>query len=161
MEDELRRMRARPRHRSSIATLRRLAHENLYFHGGRARDDVIGLIPLPAVGLAVSRHLAERFGNDRERAARVCSDEAARLLGVRSRRAWSGSERLAWERWSPLVLVLPGVTRWRAAEKHALVEVVRAKGGRREADFVRHFDRHRRLREALRRLAIREDADNP
>jgi hypothetical protein len=70
-------------------------------------------------------------------------------------------ERLAWERWSPLVLVLPGVSGWSAGVKKALVEVVRAKGGRRESEFVRRFDRHRRLREALRRLAVREDAANP
>jgi hypothetical protein len=70
-------------------------------------------------------------------------------------------ERQAWSRWSPLLLVLPGVADWSAGEKRALVEVVRAKGGRRESDFVLRFDRHRRLREALRRLAAREDAANP
>ena len=161
MDQELRRMRTHPSHRSSIATLKRLAHANLYFHSGRARDDVIGLLPLPAAGLGVSRYLAGRFGSDRERAARVCADEAARLLGVGSRRAWSAGERMAWDRWSPLVLILPGVTGWSAPEKRALVEVVRTKGGRRESDFVRRFDRHRRLREALRRLAVREDAANP
>jgi hypothetical protein len=138
-----------------------LAHANLYFHSGRARDDVIGLLPLPAAGLAVSRYLGVRFGSDRERAARVCADEAARLLGAGSRRAWSAGERMAWDRWSPLVLVLPGVTGWSAPDKRALVEVVRAKGGRRESDFVRRFDRHRRLREALRRLAVGADAADP
>ena len=51
--------------------------------------------------------------------------------------------------------------RWSAGEKRALAEVVRAKGGRRESDFVLRFDRHRRLREALRRLAVLEDAANP
>ena len=161
MGSELRRMRARPGHRSSLATLRRLARENLYYHAGRARDDVIGMIPLPAVGLGISRALAARFGDDRERAARVCEEEAARQLGARSCRRWSPGERMAWTRWSPLVLILPGLERWSAAEKRALVEVVRAKGGRREAEFVRRFDRHRRLRDALRRLAIREDAANP
>jgi hypothetical protein len=161
MAKELRRRRGRPSHRSSIATLRRLAHANLYFHLGPSRDDVIGLLPLPAVGLAVSHYLAGRFGSDRERGARVCADEAARLLGAGARRGWSVGERLAWERWSPLVLVLPGVSGWSAGVKQALVEVVRAKGGRRESEFVRRFDRHRRLREALRRLAVREDAANP
>jgi hypothetical protein len=161
MEAELRRMRTRPAHRSSITTLKRLARANLYYHAARARDDVIGLLPLPAVGLAVSRHLAGRFGSDRERGARVCAEEAARMLGAGPGREWSVGERQAWGRWSPLLLVLPGVAGWRAGEKRALVEVVRAKGGRRESDFVLRFDRHRRLREALRRLAVDEDAANP
>jgi len=33
---------------------------------------------------------------------------------------------------------------------------VRAKGGRRESDFVRLFDSHRRLRRAMLRLAATE-----
>ena len=161
MHAELRRMRARPSHRSDTATLRRLARANLFYHLGRPRDDVIGRVPLPAIGLAVSRYVAARFGSDRERAARVCADEAASVLGVRSRRGWSRGERLAWERWSPLVHVLPGVAGWSAKDRRAVVGVVRAKGGRRESDFVLRFDRHRRLSEAVRQVALREDAAIP
>jgi len=161
MGEERRRMRTRPSHRSSIATLKRLARANLHYHLGRKRDDVIGLLPLPAVGLAISRLVADRFGSDRERAARVLAREASRTLGVRSVRAWSAGERLAWRRWSPLACVLPGIARWTAAERRALVGVIRAKGGRRESEFARSFDRHRRLREAVRRLALAEDAANP
>ena len=36
-----------------------------------------------------------------------------------------------------------------------LARVVRAKGGRRESDFVRRFDRHRRLRQAVLELSRR------
>ena len=161
MGEELRRMRSRASHRSSIATLTRLARANLYYHAGRVRDDVIGLLPLPAAGLAISRLIADRFGSDRERAARVLADEAVRLLGVRSQHRWSADERLAWRRWSPLVHVLPGIRQWGAADRRALVGVIRAKGGRRESEFALRFDHHRRLREAVRRLALAEDAANP
>jgi hypothetical protein len=61
-------------------------------------------------------------------------------------------ERRAWERWSPLILILPGVKRWSARNKRALIRVVRAKGGRREAEFVRLFDRHQPLRRAVLKL---------
>ena len=53
------------------------------------------------------------------------------------------------------MLELPGIERWSAMEKARLREIVRAKGGRSEADFVRRFDSHRRLRQALLRLAHR------
>ena len=161
MNEELRRMRVQPAHRSSRATLERLARSNLYLHLGQPRADVIGLVPLPAVGLAVQRFVADRFGSDRERAARACAGESARLLGAAPGPSWSAGERLAWERWSPLVLVLPGVSRWSAAEKRALIEVIRAKGGPRETEFVRRFDAHPRLRAAVRRLAAVTDAANP
>ena len=53
-------------------------------------------------------------------------------------------------------MILSGLKRWRSQDKRALVEVVRAKGGRRESDYARRFDRHRRLRRAIRTLAERE-----
>lgn len=156
MRRELAAMRRRPKHRSSLATLRRLARSNVYLSLGPDRDDIIGQIELPSVGLAVTRYLAWRFGGEGDRGRRVSSAEAATLLGVRSRRGWSAGERLVWERWAPLVLVLPGVARWKIADQRALVEVIRAKGGVSESAFVRKFDAHRRLRSALRRLAVVE-----
>ena len=44
-----------------------------------------------------------------------------------------------------------------AAEKSALVEVIRAKGGMRESDFVTRFDAHSKLRGAIRALAHEAD----
>ena len=153
MEEELARMKADPKHRSSLATLKVLASENLYFHLGKERDDAIGLLELPNVGLAVTDMLARRFGSDRERAEAVLVLEARDLLGLGSLSGWSEGERLAFRRWAPLVTILPGVARWSPAEKRALAAVVRAKGGRRESDFVRLFDRHRKLRRAVAALA--------
>lgn len=152
MEQELARMGRKPHYRSSAATLKTLAAENMYWYSGRPRDDVIGILPLHRVGLAITDYLAARFGSDRERGERVCADEAARLCAVRAWKRWPAAERLWWTRWSPLVLVLPGVETWSPAERAALVKVVRAKGGRRETGFVRLFAAHRALRRALRRL---------
>jgi hypothetical protein len=142
-----------PSHRTSPATLRQLAKHNLYAHLGRERDDVIGTVELPDVGLRVTDALAKRFGADRERAARETLREACALLGVRSRDSFSPGERLAFARWAPLVTILPGLARWSVADRRALVPVIRAKGGVRESDFVRLFDAHRPLRRAILALA--------
>ena len=53
MERELKRMQSRPSHRSSIATLKRIARANLYSHSARVRDDVIGLVPLPTTACVI------------------------------------------------------------------------------------------------------------
>jgi len=153
MQRELARMRADPRHRSSRRTLEGLASAPLFWHSGRPRDDIRGVIRLDRIGVRVSRAIARRFGSDREGAIRTCSEEARRLLGVRSLAGWTREERSAWERWAPLILSLPGVERWSAADRRALAAVARAKGGRRESDFVRMFDRHRPLRRALLAMA--------
>ena len=142
-----------PGHRSSRRFLARIAEENVYWHEGGKRDDVIGLLPLANVGLAVTDALARRFGGAPDRGAAACVREAAALLGAGPERGWSAGERLAFERWAPLVTILPGLARWSAAERRAVAAVVRAKGGRRESDFVRAFDAHPRLRAAVAQLA--------
>jgi hypothetical protein len=150
---ELGRMRANPGYRSSVDTLQELSSVNMFWFSGRRRTDVRGMIPIENIGLHVSRYLARRFGSDRESAARTCASEAARLLGVRSFAGWTPGEREAWKRWSPLMLSLPGVRRWPAADRRSLVRVARAKGGHRESDYVLRLDRHGRLRRALLRMA--------
>ncbi len=153
MQKELVRLRRRPAQRSSRAVLRRLAAHNMYYALGRARRDVIGEVDLGAIGLTVSAALARRFGSERERGAELCAREAATRLGLRSFAGWSASERLAWSRWAPLLVLLRGIERWTPAERRAAVAAVRAKGGRRESDFVRLFDAHRKLRAGLLALA--------
>ena len=152
MRRELTRMRARPSHRSSLATLAALGEHNVHLGLGAPRADVIGVLPLARAGLAVTRMMGRRFGAGRERGAEECAREAARLLRARPGAGWSADERLAFDRWAPLVTLLPGITGWGAADRRALAGVIRAKGGRRESDFVHRFDAHGRLRRALRDL---------
>jgi len=160
MRRELQRMQKRRSYRSSIATLEELSCHNVYFDLKRRRDDVIGVLPIGNVGLHITRYLARHFGSRRKSADRECVREARQLLGVRGRQRWNAGEQLAWKRWSPLILILPGIERWSAAEKKALAEVVRAKGGVRESDFVLRFDRHRKLRRAVARLALDDDTQD-
>ena len=150
-----------PAHRSSAATLRRLAKHPLFFQPRGTRDDVIGRLSLANVGLAVTALLARRFGSDREAALAACARVAGARLGSGAWRRWRADERAAWVRWAPVVLALPGLERWSAAERRSLVELIRLKGSRRESDFVRAFDAHPRLRRALARLAREADPDRP
>ncbi|MFO1076769.1 MAG: hypothetical protein U1E73_03480 [Planctomycetota bacterium] len=153
MDQELAKMAKDRSYRTPIKTLARIAEHNVYWSAGRQRDDVIGLFPLGDIGLAITDLLATRFGADRETAMATCADEAARLCSVRGWQKWSEGERTAWQRWAPLMLVLPGVATWTAAERTALADVARKKGGRRESDYVHALDAHKKLRAALRRLA--------
>jgi len=149
LRQELRRMAKDPGHRSDRATLERLASEYTFFYLGRPRADVLGRVDLGAIGLAVSDLLAKKFGSRREEGLAWCRNEASRALGVRSMRGWSAGERLAWERWGPLVMALPGLARWTREERRDLVDVIRAKGGRSELEFVSRANKHDRLNAAL------------
>jgi hypothetical protein len=149
MRRELARQRARPGYRSSATILRRLARENLYWSLGRDREDVIGRLPLAELAAPGAALLARRAGSRGAEGERELAREAATRFGLASLRGWSADERLLLRRWAPLLLALPGVERWSPAVRRAALEVVRAKGGRRESDFVRLLDRHGPLRGAL------------
>lgn len=147
---ELARIERNPRHRSSEATLRALARRHLFFELDPARP--LPLPPVSQIGRAVARLLGDLGGADREGALRECSRIALRRCGGALRGA-SADEQRAWERCAPLVLLLPGVERWHVDERRALVDVLRAKGGRSERDFVSRLVAHARLHDAL--FAIR------
>ena len=156
MNDELRRMRKSSGHRSDRTVLKRLASDNVYYDLGKARRDVIGELPFAAIGTHITAYLAERFGSRRDRAAAVCGREAAALLGIRWPSRFTPDEKLAWGRWAPLVMILPGVLDWSRSEKRALAGIIKAKGGRRESDFTLKFDAHTKLRRSLLKLGAWE-----
>jgi len=147
------RLAASPGRRSSARTVDRLAAGYMLWHAGRTRPDVLGRVALENVGLRLSAALAAKGGGDREGAIAAAVVEARALLGLRTLAGWSKDERMALERWAPLVTLLPGVAGWPVADRRALARVVRAKGGRRESEFVARFDRHARLRQAILSLA--------
>ncbi len=153
MRRELRAMKQRPSHRSSLTTLKTLASANAYLHLGQQRDDVLGELPLANVSLQVTHYLAKHFGADRRRAEQVCSKQAAQRLGIKTMRGFSAGERLMWRRWAPLVMILPELERWPVADRKALATLIRAKGGRRESEYTQRFDAHKRLRSALIQLS--------
>ena len=148
---ELRRMNERPRHRSSASTLRRLVVAPVFWYAGRRRPDVLGRFSPGAVGDRVIARLARTAGGDRSAGVRACARAARVRLGVEAR---GQADRTAWERWGPLVLLLPDVENWSPRERRDLVRVIRAKVGRRESEFVRLFDGHARLRGAVARLGL-------
>jgi hypothetical protein len=113
--------------------------------------------PLVPVGFAISRKLAKSSAADREAALAACEKRIQRLLGIRSTRAWPYAERLWLKRWSPFLEALPGLVRWSAGERSALVTIVRAKGQRREREYARLFDAHPRLASAVLSLSRRHE----
>ncbi len=151
-EREAARVARRRGYRTGLATLKRLVRANLFLHLGPERSDVIGAIPTDRIALAATALVRDRCGADRERATRVLADEAAEKLGAGAWRRWPAGERLAWERWAPLLALLGDTGAWPGDERAALVATVRAKGGPRESDYVARFDAHPRLPAAVARL---------
>ena len=58
-----------------------------------------------------------------------------------------------WRRLSPFIAAMGGVATWPKADRDALVDVIRAKGGVHEAEYANLFDAHKRLRRAVEKFA--------
>lgn len=155
---ELAKLARRPKHRTSAPTLRKLAETPMFL----ALADERARLPYGAVtraALLASRHITKHSTGDRDAAVETLRKGAAKRLGLTSRKlaSWSPNERQALEDWAPLIAVLPGVEGWSRADRRALAEVVRARGGPTEADYLRRLDAHAPLEAALVRLTQSAD----
>jgi hypothetical protein len=155
LRSEEAKIRKNPRHRSSAAVLRKLTVENLVFHVGETRDDLVGVFPYANVGHAATRTLA-RYGGTSAASRRRLERDAAERLGV----PVAKSDQRGFAMWAPVVLAMKEVRRWSPKSKRSLAEVFFAKGAECEADFIRRADAHRPFRRALQRLCLAWDAEN-
>ena len=128
--------------------MRRLAARHLFFDIDPAQ--ALPYIDLAALGLRSGAALSARAGADRQSGVEQASAELLRHAGWASWRGFTPAQREAWRRLAPL-LVLLDLDRWSMDERRALADLVRAKGGRSERDFVERYAAHPRLDAELRR----------
>jgi hypothetical protein len=140
-------------YRSPRAVLEKLAESDLYLTLGRSSTAIPDDFPVADLSLKVTRMIGERFDGDRDRAVSECSAAVARALGCRSWKRWSPAERQWFARLSLVMALIPRLDRWSSQDKRALVEIMRAKGGVREAEYARLVARNRKLRRVLEKVA--------
>jgi len=140
-EAEERRLRKSPGAHSSAATLRKLAGGSLLYEGPGSSPGAWDRFQIRNLGLAVARATARRHAGDPARMAVW----AARRVG-----AAPGANQAG-----PLTLVaslIPGLVRWPAADKAALLAILKAKRSGDESRYLRLMQRHARFRAACLRL---------
>jgi hypothetical protein len=143
--DERRRIALDPTHRSSRETLERLCQDGMILGtGGRAQ----GKRPAIDVMRLGRRAVAQAAG----KAGGTIVAGAARSLGAADWRAWLPAVRRALQRMAPILAAIPDLPDWPLRERRALVDIIRAKGGPREADYLSRLRAHGRLRNSLLRL---------
>ena len=144
--DERRRIGRDPTYRSSRETLERLCQGGMFLSTRGRADPGVRAFAVHRVGLWAVTQSPDRPGH------RGLAAGLARWLGATRWRAWPRSERVALERLAPVLVAIPDLSRWPLRARRALVGVIRAKGGPREAEYLRRLRAHPRLRRALLRL---------
>jgi len=130
-----------PGARSSAATLRRLAAGSVLFECPEASRGAWDRFHIRNLGLAVARATARHHGGDPARMAAWAAGRVGAALGA----APDG----------PLTLVaslVPGLMRWPAADKAALLAILKAKVSTDESRYLTLMQRHARFRAACLRL---------
>jgi hypothetical protein len=145
---ERQRIRRHPGHRSSRATLARLAEGGMAL-AVRRHDAAAAGVDARRLGLEAAGRAA-RAGHGPDRAL-------ARALGAGRWRTWPPAERRAFARWAAVLAGVPGLGAWPVRDRRALRDLIRAKGRGPEADYLRRLREHRRLRRSLVALAAAPD----
>ena len=156
-ESEERRIAATPGYRTPARTLRRLATGHMFLELPGSGRGCWDRFRARNIGFAVQRHMAARWGGDAARMRAGSATAVSRALGVRLD-SWAGHARKALEDLAPVLALVPGLARWTNEEKHALIRIIRAKGGSTEADYLRLMGRHKKLRELIVRLGSKPPA---
>ena len=153
-EREEGRIAATPGYRTPKRTLRRLATGHLFLELPGTGQGAWDRFRIRDIGFAVQRRMARAYDGDAARMRQRCGAALAGTLGER-RDAWRGEAQRALEDFGLVLGLVPGLSRWTAAEKQALVRILRAKAGPEESRFLRLMQRHPKLREAILRLGSR------
>ena len=143
-------------YRSDIRTLKRLA----------LSDMLVDLRPKPRrpfkemlvsdIGMAVTEHIARNYRSDSVRALRNSLKAVKSVLGIRNLNKWPVNERVAFERWCPMLTLIEDLNNWNMRDKRKLIEIIKAKADIKEKRFVGLMQKHAKFQESLLKIAQSE-----
>ncbi len=138
-----------PNHRTSAATLRKLAAGHMLFdlleNESRNRWDKF---EVRNIGLAVQRRMAREFGGNAEAIRKQSVDFVKRALRITGR-SWSESELAALQDLSLVLAMIHDLDEWTPDLKLLATRIIRAKGGRDEALYLKLMQKHAAFRDVL------------
>ncbi|MFN2576091.1 MAG: hypothetical protein ABR607_00205 [Pyrinomonadaceae bacterium] len=141
-----------PKHRTSAASLRKLAAGHMLFDlfeaESRKRWDNF---EVRRIGLAVQRRMARHFDGNAVEIRKQSMGVVKRALGIVGR-GWNQSERAALEHLSLVLAMIPDLEKWDTEQKLSAVRIIRAKGGPDEALYLKLMQKHAAFRDALMQL---------
>jgi len=140
-----------PGYRTPARTLRKLAAEHVFYEFGDKPRGLWDGFSIRNIGFAVERHMAEKFKGDPERMREAAVASLARELGADLRK-WMPLERAAFGDFALVLALAPEVRGWSGREKERLAEIIRAKVGASEVEYLRLTQGHGRLKQVMLRL---------
>ena len=144
-------MARKPGYRSSAPTLRKLAAHHAFYEFGPSPHGLWDTFSDRNIGFKVQKQMAAKFASDPERMRQETVAKLSKILGL-SIRSLTGETGAAFDNLAPVLNLIGDLPRWSTAERRAVGDVVRAKGGAEEIGYLRQLQAHTKLRDALVRL---------
>lgn len=151
--EEMRKIGRDKSYRSDLRTLRKLAVSDLVVDLRPRPRPAFEELSVSDIGIALTRHIASNFAGDRRKASRNLGTIVRKALVNFGMRGWTRSERIQFQRWCPLLGMIPDLAGWRSSEKRDLLRMIKSRGGVREKRYVRLLQLHGRLKEELVSIA--------
>ncbi len=148
VKKEEKKIAASRRYRTPAATLRKLAQSHVFYELPGATRGAWDRFSVRNLGLAVQRHMAERFHGDRQELVKAARASLSRALAI-DPSGWTPPARRALDDFAVVLALAPDLDGWNAPEKEALARILRAKAGRDECDYLGRLQRHSKLRQTF------------
>ena len=156
---EFAKTKSKRRYRSDIKTLRRLASCDMHLTlPGAKHSDLFEERWIETSSMLATRVLGEAGGRTRRNAATRVARQLAEDIGIRSFDSWSISERKAFERIAPIAAAA-APKKWSPAARKSMRELLRAKGGDKEARYARLIGQHPVFLSSLRKACRRAEME--
>ena len=149
--NEEKKIATRSGYRTRPGTLRKLAESPMIFELEETTSGAWDRFQVRNIGLAAQRRMAAKHGGDAEKFRSAAVKELARAIGV-SADLWPRAGLSALQDFAVTLSLVEDLREWSAAEKRALVKVIRAKAGLDESSYLKLMQKHARLRKAIIKL---------
>jgi hypothetical protein len=140
-----------PGYRTPARALRKLAAEHIFYETGDGPRGLWDRFATRNIGFVVERHMAEKFKGDPGRMRQAAVASLARELGIDVRK-WTPLGQTAFADFAVVLALVPEVKGWSSREKEQLAEIIRAKLGASEVEYLRLTQGHGRLKQVMLQL---------
>lgn len=154
-QKEERKIAATPEYRTPARMLRRLSAGTAVYEGAGSLTGDWDRFHIRNLGLAVARRMAGEFAGDARRIRAASGEQVARAVGLR-RDTMSNVSRRIFEDLALVLALIPDLGRWSPADRRSVAEIVRAKIGSDESEYLLKLRKQARLREAIIALGLDE-----
>lgn len=150
-QEEESKIRRNLKHRTSARILRRLAAAHVFYEFGTQPPGAWDTFSTRNIGFTVQHRMAEEFDGDANKMRLAVETQLARTLDV-NLNSWTQPEKTAFSNFALILSIIPGFSEWPREQKQSTADIIRAKAGPDESNYLRLLQGHKRLRAAILEL---------